>query len=83
MGEPNQYNPREIVHRIGTFFLIAGILLLILFIMSERAGDTAFQYFCWSVLLITLGFVFRSQFKRPVASSGRFSLFKRFRKKKE
>jgi hypothetical protein len=83
MGDPEGYHRKEIVHRIGTFFLILGIGLLMIFLLSEAAGDTAFQYFCWSTLLITLGFMFRAQYKRAAPPSGRFSVFKRFRKGKE
>ena len=83
MGEPDQYNPKEIIHRIGTFFLIVGIVLLILFFLSEQSGETMFPYFCWSVLLLTLGFAFRAQFKRSVTSGGRFRLWNQLTKKKE
>ena len=83
MGEPEQHNPRELIHRIGTFFLITGIVLLLVFMLSETAGTADFEYFCWSALLMTIGFVFRSRYKRTVTSGGRFSIFKRFTKKKE
>jgi len=83
VGEPEQHNPRELIFRIGTFFLITGIVLLLLFILSETTGKTTFQYFCWSALLMTIGFAFRSLYKRSTTSSGRFSILKRFRKKKK
>lgn len=83
MGEPEHYHRKELIHRIGTFFLITGIGMVILFLLSEAAGKTTFQYFCWSTLLISLGFAFRAQYKRGVPPSGRFSLFKRFKKGKE
>jgi hypothetical protein len=44
---------------------------------SEAAKKVAFEYFCWSLILMILGFVFRGQFKKNVAPSGRFSLVKR------
>ena len=68
---------KEVVHRIGTFFIIVGIGLLAFFLLSEAARQIAFEYFCWSVLLLVVGFLFRGQFKRSVAPSGRFSLVKR------
>jgi hypothetical protein len=77
MSSPQGFNRKELLYRIGTFFIIVGIGLLIFFLLSEAARQVAFEYFCWSVLLLVLGFVFRGQFKRTVAPSGRFSLVKK------
>jgi hypothetical protein len=77
MSSPQGFNRKEIVHRIGTFFIIVGIGLLAFFLLSEAARQVAFEYFCWSVLLLVIGFVFRGQFKRTVAPSGRFSLVRK------
>ena len=76
MSSPD-FNRKEVVHRIGTFFVIVGIGLLVVFLMSEAARQVAFEYFCWSVLLLVVGFVFRGQFKRKVEPSGRFSLVRK------
>ena len=77
MSFPQGFNRKEVVHRIGTFFVILGIGLLGFFLLSEAAKQVTFEYFCWSVILLVIGFVFRGQFKRSVAPSGRFSLVKR------
>ena len=77
MGAPQGFDRKEVLHRIGTFFLLLGIGLLVLFMASEAAKKVAFEYFCWSLILMILGFVFRGQFKKSVAPSGRFSLVKR------
>jgi hypothetical protein len=77
MGEPQGFHPKELLHRIGTFFLIVGIGLLVFFLLSEAAKQVTFSYFCWSILLIVVGLIFRGQFKRKVAPSGRFSLVRR------
>jgi hypothetical protein len=77
MSSPQGFNRKELLHRIGTFFIIVGIGLLVFFLLSEAARQVAFEYFCWSVLLLVIGFVFRGQFKRTVTPSGRFSLVKR------
>jgi hypothetical protein len=77
MSSPQGFNRKEVVHRIGTFFVILGIGLLGFFLLSEAAKQVTFEYFCWSVILLVIGFVFRGQFKRSVAPSGRFSLVKR------
>lgn len=56
---------------------MVGIGLLVFFLLSEAARQVAFEYFCWSVLLLVVGFLFRGQFKRSVTPSGRFSLVRR------
>ncbi len=76
MNAPQGYGPKEILYRIGTFFLLLGIGLLVFFLLSEAAQQVALSYFCWSVVLLVLGFVFRSRLKREVKPSGRFSLVK-------
>jgi len=81
MGEPESFSRRETIHRIGTFFLIIGIGLFILFLLSESSGMTTFEYFCGSTLLLTIGFIFRAQYKKSGPASGRFGIFKRFKKK--
>ncbi|HLO31959.1 MAG TPA: hypothetical protein VK249_22610 [Anaerolineales bacterium] len=77
MGAPQGFDPKEIIHRIGTFFLLVGIGLLVFFVLSEAAQQVAFSYFCWSVALILIGSIFRSQLRRTVKPSGRFSLVKK------
>ena len=77
MGAPEGFDRKEFLHRIGTFFLLLGIGLLVLFMASEAAKQVAFEYFCWSLILMIFGFIFRGQFKRKMTPSGRFSLVKR------
>jgi hypothetical protein len=77
MSSPQGFDRKEVLHRIGTFFIILGIGLLVFFLLSEAARQVAFEYFCWSVILLVIGFMFRGQFKRSVPPSGRFSLVRR------
>jgi hypothetical protein len=77
MSSPQGFNRKELVHRIGTFFLLLGLGLLAFFLLSEAARQVAFEYFCWSVFLLVLGFLFRGQFKRSVTPSGRFGIVKK------
>jgi len=82
MGEPQGYDRKEFIYRIGTFFLLVGIGLLVFFMLSEAAQQTTFSYFCWSMTLLTLGFIFRAQYKKPAGPpSGRFSVLKKFKRK--
>ena len=83
MGEPQGYNRKEIIYRIGTFFLLVGLGMLVFFMLSEAAEKTDFSYFCWSMILLILGFMFRAQYKKTVTPSGRFSIFNRFKKGKD
>jgi predicted membrane channel-forming protein YqfA (hemolysin III family) len=77
MSSPQGFNRKEVLHRIGTFFILVGIGLLVFFLLSEAARQVTFEYFCWSVVLLIVGFIFRGQFKRSVTPSGRFSLVRR------
>ena len=77
MGAPQDFKRGEIIHRIGTFFLLVGIGLFIFFFLSESAAAVNFNYFCWGLILLILGLLFRGQFRRSVPPSGRFSLVQR------
>jgi uncharacterized membrane protein len=81
MGEPQGYDPKELIYRLGTFFLVVGIGLLAFFLLSEAAGTPTFSYFCGSMILITLAFVFRARYKRSIQPSGRFGIIQRLRPK--
>jgi hypothetical protein len=78
MGAPDGSSTKEIIHRIGTFFILVGLGLMAFFLISESTRQTNLEYFCWSGILLILGFIFRGQFRRTVAPSGRFSLLRRF-----
>jgi hypothetical protein len=72
----------EFVSRVGTFFLLVGIGLMIFFMLSDAADDPRLSFFCWGTILLSLGFIFRAQFKRPAGPpSGRFSVLQRLKRK--
>ncbi len=78
--QPNSYT--EFIYRVGTFFIMIGIVLVILFVLSDAAQQTMFRYFCWGVALLFVGFAFRAQYKKSAPPpSGRFSIFKRLKPK--
>jgi predicted membrane channel-forming protein YqfA (hemolysin III family) len=77
MSSPQGFDRKEIVHRIGTFFLLVGIGLVVFFVLSEAARQVAFNYLCWGLILLILGLIFRGQYKRSMPASGRFSLVRR------
>jgi hypothetical protein len=77
MGEPQGFDRNGFLHRIGTFFLLVGIGLLVFFFLSDAAQKVVFDYLCWGLILTVLGFIFRARLKRTVSPSGRFGVFKR------
>ena len=79
MGDQSS-SRKEFVSRIGTFFVLVGIGLMVFFSLSDSANDPRLSYFCWGTIFLTIGFVLRGQFKRsPGPPSGRFSVLKRIR----
>jgi len=81
MGEPG-YNRKEFLYRIGTFFLLVGTGMLIFFMLSEAAKQPLFNFFCWSMILLSIGFIFRAQYRKASPPpSGRFSVFKKLKPK--
>ena len=84
MGAPQQNNRKEFIYRVGTFFLLVSLGFIVFFLLSESKGTPTFGYFCWSTILAVLGFIFRAQYKKEVASSGRFGTIRRlFKGRKE
>jgi hypothetical protein len=77
MGAPEGFERKELLARIGTFFLLLGIGLFVFFVLSEVAQQTTFEYFCWGLILLIVGLVFRGRLKKAVTPSGRFSLVKK------
>ena len=70
-------NDDPIEVRMGTFFVVIGAGVFLLFVMSDVANKVDFDYFFLSMILIATGYYFRRT-KAPPPSSGRFSWFKGF-----
>ena len=84
MGEPENYDRKELISRIGTFFLMVALVLMVYFLLTDAAGEPALGYFCGGIALTVLGFRLRAQLKRPVTPSGRFKFLRGlFRNKEE
>ncbi len=71
----------EFIIRIGTFFILIGAGIFILFIASDAAGKTNFDYLCAAVLCVTIGILFRRR-RPPRPPSGRFSYVRKLREQK-
>jgi len=66
----------EFIIRIGSFFIILGLGIFVLFVASDYANQTNFDYLFWAVLSVTVGILFRRR-KPPAPPSGRFSMLHR------
>jgi hypothetical protein len=64
--------------RIGTFFIVIGVGIFILFVASDYAGRANFDYLCAAVASVTVGILIRRR-KPPPPPSGRFALWHRMR----
>lgn len=72
----------EFVSRVGTFFILVGIGMMVFFMLSDAADTPRLGYFCWGTVLLSLGFVFQARFKRPAGPpTGRFSVLQRLKRK--
>jgi hypothetical protein len=72
---------KEFLIRIGTFFLLLGAGIFVLFIASDSAGKTNFDYLFWAVLCVTVGIMLRRRKPAP-PPSGRFGYVRRLREGK-
>lgn len=63
--------------RMGTFFLVMGAGLFLLFVMSDVADKVDFDYFFLGMVLMGIGYYLRRGKAQP-PSSGRFTGFKNF-----
>src|ERR1051326_9496760 len=79
-ASPPPFDSKEFMARIGTFFLLVGIGLMVFFFLSNAASHPRVEYFCWGTVLLTFAFIFRGQFKKPAGPPhGRFSIFQRLK----
>ena len=82
MGDSQPPDRKEFVSRVGTFFVLVGLGMLAFFVLSEAAKAPMLSYFCWGTVLLTFGFIFRAQFRKPSGPpSGRFNILHRLKQK--
>lgn len=68
---------REFIVRIGTFLILLGMGMLILFVASDYAKQPNFDYLFWTVLAVTVGILLR-RLKAPPPPSGRFETLRKW-----
>jgi len=71
----------EFIIRMGTFFLLIGAGIFIIFLASNYAGKANFDYLFWSVLSVTVGIILRRR-RGPRPPSNRFSYIRKLREQK-
>ena len=72
----------DIVVRIGTFFVLIGVFVFILFVASDFAKTPEFDLLFLAIIVVGLGWLFRRH-KPPRPSAGRFSIFTKTRKEEK
>ena len=65
----------QTIHRLGTFFILIGLFMIILFVGSIMSKDTNSNYLLISIGALFLGFLF--QRNKPTSDSGRFAAIRR------
>lgn len=66
--------------RMGTFFVVMGGGVFLLFVVSDVADQVDFDFFFISLILFVIGYYLRRS-KAPPPSAGRFSWFNGFMEK--
>ena len=59
MGEEGPTDQKELVPRIGTFLILLGIFFFILFLASDFANLTDFDWLFLGLIFVAIGFFFR------------------------
>ena len=73
---------KNIVPRIGTFFLVIGLGFILLFIISDIAQTVYFNYLFLGLLLSGFGIYLRRNAEKP-PPSGRFEAWRKMRSKEK
>ncbi|MCP4142203.1 MAG: hypothetical protein GY755_18315 [Chloroflexi bacterium] len=73
---------KNIVPRIGTFFLVLGLGAILLFVISDIAKTVYFDYLFLGLLLSGFGIYLRRNTEKP-PPSGRFAGWKKMRSKEK
>ncbi|MBT3336682.1 MAG: hypothetical protein HN855_16600 [Anaerolineae bacterium] len=73
---------KNIIPRIGTFFLVVGVGFIILFVVSDLAQTVYFDYLFIGLLFAGFGIFLRRK-ADPPPPSGRFATWRKMRKKEK
>lgn len=78
MGAEEPTPQRELVPRVGTFFVMLGIFALIFFLASDFADRPEFDWLFTGMVLMGLGFLLRRR-ATPPPPAGRFGFIRKVR----
>jgi UDP-N-acetylmuramyl pentapeptide phosphotransferase/UDP-N-acetylglucosamine-1-phosphate transferase len=78
MGEEGPTDQKELVPRIGTFLILLGIFFFILFLASDFANLTDFDWLFLGLIFVAIGFFFRRR-ATPPPPAGRFGMIRKLR----
>jgi hypothetical protein len=65
----------QTLNRLGTFFILVGLVFLVLFVESVMGKDIKTTYLLISIVALLAGFLI--QRNKPTSDSGRFSAIRR------
>jgi hypothetical protein len=68
--------------RVGNFFIVIGVVLLVLFIGSDMAKQVNFYYFFYSVCCLGIGTYLRLVSSKEKGTSQRFGAIRKHREKR-
>jgi hypothetical protein len=69
------------ISRVGTFFLLVGVLLMVIFVASDLGKEVQFRYFFMGVIGLLFGFYFKRISAVPNPPSKRFEGLRKARQK--
>ncbi len=70
------------ISRIGTFFILLGVLALVIFIASDVGQETYFGFFFIAAILLVIGIIFKRMSAEPPPSSKRFEGIRKIQKQR-
>lgn len=73
---------KELISRMGTFFLLIGAGMMVLFIGSDVGESTNFAFFFISIIGLGLGWYFKRITAPPQKSGNRFEAIRKFQQKR-
>ena len=65
------------MRKVGTFFIFVGVVLIVLFVLSDIAHAREFHYLLYGMLVLLVGILFVGTHPKPPVESERFRLLKR------
>ncbi len=68
---------------VGQFFLLSGILLLVLYFATSQVNSPIVYYFCFGVILLLFGVYLMWIGRNPPIASDRFRSIRRMSEKKK